>query len=402
MLTKGRYGSASYYVLLPFLILVSQIAYAEGRIVTKLNVTTGMSSESNYFLTPDNGDPLSSDKERSILSYYIKPGVKFGYTTPKSNLLFTYAVGANWYNEKGTPPPGTLRANNLNYVGQDLDFSADTQISDRLKLKISDLYIVTRNPDQLDYYSNEKIRHQYSKNSVTPELLYQFGDKFSFRTAYKYTNIDYRNDDVDEDSIENRGIFTLNYNLNSLNSLDIQYQYWKKSYDKTSPDYTSHQGLMIFNRELKYYTIALQGGYHLRQFDNELQEDMDGYVWSVSITADRPALLLSVSQNYNDTSIDNQYYLATRFTGSIGHLFLERLKIQLDGYYQYSDYLNNPDGREDDTSSLSCKVTYLRNEMLSIGFEAGVENRDSSVPDEDYKNVYALLEIKLNYDFGSK
>lgn len=375
------------------LFMFAATVHADGKFLIKPFLETNMAYETNYFLTKDN--------ERSVTIYHIRPGLEFGFTTVKTNLLLNYTLDGAWYNENGSPPAGELNIDTYDYIGHDLDLSADTQITDRLKIGIKDTYMLTRNPDQLDIYSNEIIKHKYSKNSVTPNLFYQFGDKFGAGAAYSLTSIDY-DEKADEDSQENRGLFNLHYNMNALNSLDLRYQYWEKDYDKTTPDYASHQTMLLFNRELKYYKITLGAGYQNRQFDNNLQKDMEGFVWSAAITADRPKILLSISQNYNDTAIDNEYYEATRFTASIGHLFLEKLNVGLRGYYQVSDYQYNPLGRTDDSWSIACRLDYIRNEYLTAKIESGFETRDSSVTGNDYENSYILIGITLNLNLGSK
>jgi len=385
----------NFYLFLVFSVY-PQTVHADGKIVTRLNVATGVAYEDNYFLTADN--------EKSVSSYFIKPGIEFGYTTPKSNLLFNYVLDANWYDEEGSSPTGDLSSSDLNYVGHEMDFTGDTQITNHLNIKIEDTYILTRDPADLDDYSNEIIRNKYSKNILTPQLKYQFVERFSFGTGYRYTDIDYRNKlDGDDDSTENRGLCNFHYDLNDLNSLVLQYQYWDKDYKRMiNPDYISQQAALTLNRELKYYKLSLSGGYQSRKFENNIQEEMSDFIWAIKLSADRPEMLFTLSQNINDTAVNNDYYLATRFNASIGHTFLEKLNVKLRGYYQYSDYKRDSNDRKDNTADISCKLTYLRNEILSIGLEAGVEVRDSSLQDNDYENVYTLIGIQLNYDLGSK
>ncbi len=377
-----------FSLLIPF-----STALAAGKMVIKTLFTAGVGYEDNYF--------LSEDDERAVMNYYIRPGIEFGYTTAKSNLLFNYVLDANWYDEKDSTPEGEVGIDDFDYAGHDMELSADTQITDRLNIGLDDTYILTRDPDRLDYYSNEIIRQKYAKNILTPHLLYQFGEKFSVKASYSNTNIDY-SEDADEGSQEDRVAFTLHYNLNSLNSLDLQYQYWQKEYDETASEYDSNQVLFVFNRELKYYTISVNGGYQNRAFDNGLQEDTDGFVWGASLSGTRPQMLFSLSQNYNDTAVNDAYYLATRFTASIGHRFLEKLNAKIEGYYQFSDYLKNSDDREDNSWATSCRVDYLRNDYLSFFIEPGYEARDSSLSGNDYENVYIFLGIQINYDFGAK
>lgn len=388
MLNKKFTIPAFFIILFSLYFTGSALA---GRMVIKPILTTGMGYESNYY--------SSSDNERSVTSYYLKPGIQFGYTTAKSNLMFDYTLNAYWYDENGTPPAGEISISEHDYVGHDLEFSADTQITDRLNIAFSDTFILTRNPDFLDPYSNEIIRQKYSINKLYPRFTYQFGDKFSVGAGYTYTDIDYNND-TDEDSKENRGSFNLKYQMNSLNSLDLQFQIWEKEYSRTSPDYTSHQTMLMFFRELKYYTISMGAGWQGRSFDSTGQSDMSNVVWTASIFGDRPQFNLSINQNYNDTALANDYYVATRFSASVGRLFLEKLNVKVGGYYQNSDYESI--NREDDTWSVNARVDYLRNHIFSIGAETGLETRDSSLSSMDYENSYISLEININLNLGAK
>jgi len=361
--------------------------------IIKPFIETGLSHDTNYFSSQNN--------ERPVTIYYIKPGLEFGYTTPKSNLLFDYVLSANWYDEHGDPPAGRVSADEYNYIGHDMQLSADTQITDLFNIGLEDAYILTRDPKSLDYYSNEIITHKYSKNKFNPKIFYQFGEKFGVGAGYTNTRIDYKSG-TDEDSKENRGSFNLDYNLSRLNSLDLGYQVWEKDYANLSPDYTSNQVTLTFSRELKYYTLAAGGGYHDRNFDDPAIKDLAGFVWNLAILGTRPQMLFSLSQNINDTALYGDYYIATRFYAEVGHLFLEKLNVKFKGYYQNSDYQDNPDNRQDDSWLAALRIDYLRNEIFSISLETGYETRDSTVSVNNYDNSFVLLEIKLNYNLGSK
>lgn len=369
-------------------------ALADGRLVLKPSVATGISYESNYF--------LAEEDERAVTMYHLRPGLEFGYTTAKSNLFFDYVLDANWFDEAGSAPLGELSADELDFVGHDMKFSADTQATDRIKIAVADDFILSRDPDQLDYYSNEVIRNKYAKNRIEPQIDYQFGEKMSFLAGYRNTSIDYR-EGPSEDSTENRGLFRLTYDLNSLNAIDLDYQYWAKDYDGLlTNDYSAHQALLNFTRALKYYEITLSGGYQHRSFDGALQDDLDQFVWGIALSGTRPQMRFALSQNINDTAVASEYYLATRFTAEIGHLFAKKIDTRLRGYYQFSDYQQSPDGREDNSGGVSVAVNYLRSEIFSIGIETGYYTRDSSVAGNDYDNFYAMAGIKFNYDFGAR
>jgi len=74
----------------------------------------------------------------------------------------------------------------------------------------------------------------------------------------------------------------------------------------------------------------------------------------------------------------------------------------LNGYYQYSDYLDNHDDRKDHTGKISCRISYFKSEHLSFGIEGGVEERNSSLSENDYENVYVSIGVKLTHNLGTK
>lgn len=380
-------------VILFFLFVFAGTSYAAGKMVIKPVLFLSTAYESNYFSSLDN--------ERAVISHHIQPGLEFGYTTAKSNLLFNYSMDATWYDEEGSTPAGETPIDEYDYIGHGMTLNADTQITDRLNIGIDDTYNFTRDARLLDTYSNETTKQKFSNNSLTPKLFYQFGEKFGFGVEYTFSNVDYSNA-AQEDSDENRGSFNLIYNMNSLNSLDLQFQYWKKDYSKNTPDYISHQTMLTFARKLKYYTLSAGAGYQNRSFGNSTQKDLEGFVWNLSISGDRPQFSVSIAQNYNDTAVDNNYYVATRLNASVGHLFLKKLNVKLQGYYQNSEYHDNASSREDDTWSISTRLDYIRNDFFSLGLESGLGARESSLSGNDYENSYVLIEIKLNLNLGSK
>ena len=368
-------------------------ARAGTKMVIKPSVAAGTGYETNY---------LSSDTdERPVYYYYLEPGLEFGLTTAKSSLLFDYTLTAYKYEEKDDPPPGELDISSYDYVGHDMALTAETQATDRLKLELSDSFILTRDPDELDPYANEIIKLKYASNEFSPKLEYRLSDTFTLGAGYSYSTIDYDRSDQ-EDSRENRGAANLVYHLNSITSLDLKFEYWQVEYDKTTPDYDSRQTTLTFLRELKYYTISLGAGYQTRSFESDLASDISGPVWNIRFKCPRPYIMVSLGQNYNDTAVADQYYLATRLSAEFGSRFWEKIDLKIKGYFQNSDFEDSPENREDDTWSLSCSADYDRNEYLSFGIEAGYRMRDSNIHRNDFENAFVAVNIIWNYNLGSR
>ena len=104
-------------------------------------------------------------------------------------------------------------------------------------------------------------------------MIYEFGPKFNAAVRYRNTKIDYLDPKDIEDSRENRGIFDFIYNFNRRNSIDLQYQYWRKDYEVSS-DYSSNQVKLIFRRQMRSFDLIVGAGYQNRNYtDSTLGSD---------------------------------------------------------------------------------------------------------------------------------
>lgn len=383
--------------------------WAQGRMVIKPFVEVGFQSDSNYW--------LSDTDERDVFTYTFEPGLEFGYTTDKSQILLNYTLSAYWYDDRDTVPAGSLKASDQDYVGHDLQILAQTQVTDRLSLGLNESYLKSRDPASTDQYNNDIDRYKYQMNQIAPQVYYSFGEKFGLRLEYVNKLIDYTEDDQ-EDYSENRGVFDLAYNLNRLTSIDLEYQVWATDYDEDTSDYTSNQVMLNFNKEFAFFMLTVGAGYHDRSFDDSAIKDIDAFAWKIELSGQNPPkseitatdpsgrpkshMMVSLSQNLNDLGTGNNYYTATRFEAEAGHLFLEKLDATISGYFQTSDYEDNPDNRSDDTWFLCGRIDYLINEMFTASLETGYETRDSNVAGYDYDNTYALISFKAAFDLGSR
>jgi len=394
------------YSLMLCLILgfTAQSVFAQGRMVIKPIIETGMSTDSNFHKSETN--------EKRVHTYNVKPGIKFGYTTDRSLVSLDYFANILWYDDKDSISAGQLEADDYDYVAHKALFRAQTQATDHLFLGLDNLFLKDRDPASADASSNAVDRYKYTMNSFSPRLVYNFGEKFGL--GLKYTNLltDYSNDAAGEgeDSDENRGTFNLFYYLNSSTSFNLDYQTWSRDYDETSSDYDSNQVMANLNHQFNYFTISAGAGYHERDFDQTVPSgDIDQFVWKFSITGQnlsdtagipKSSIYLGISGNLNDSGSGDDYYNATRFDARLTHLFMEKINCTLAGWYQNSDY--ETADREDDRWLLSAGADYLINDFFTFGLEGGMEDRDSNEAGRDFDNQYVMFNIKLNYDLGSK
>ncbi|MBC2705980.1 outer membrane beta-barrel protein [Desulfobacula sp.] len=394
------------YSLMLCLILgfTAQSVFAQGRMVIEPIIEIGMRTDSNFHKSETN--------EKRVHTYNVKPGIKFGYTTDKSLVSLDYFANILRYDDQDTIPAGQLKADDYDYVAHRALFRAQTQTTDHLLLGMDNLFIKSSDPASADTSSNAVDRYEYTMNSFSPRLVYNFGEKFGL--GLKYTNLitDYSNDAAGEgeDSDENRGTFTLFYYLNPGTFFNLDYQTWSRDYDETSSDYDSDQVMVNVSHQFNYFTVSAGAGYHARDFDQTVASgDIDQFVWKFSITGQNPpdaagipksSIYLAIGGNLNDSGSGDDYYNATRFDARVTHLFLGKINCTLAGWFQNSDYETSV--REDDRWLLSAGADYLINDFFTLGLEGGIEDRDSNEAGRDFDNKYVMFNIKFNYNLGSK
>ena len=349
--------------------------------------------DSNYF--------KAEDDEKDVDTFILRPGIKLGYVTAKSSFALDYSLDVNRYS-------GESNIDDYDYTGHLAKLLAKSQVTDRLSMGVEDSYIKTRDPATSDEYSDSVARDKYSMNRFSPDVFYKFGEKFG--VGAKYTNLitDY-SEGTSEDSTEDRGTFTLNYNLNSTTMVELNYQVWTRDYDEATSDYTSNQVMVNLRKTYRNFALTAGAGYHERDFDLASEDDLDSFTWKLGFKgqtgssgegASKSWVDAALSQNYNDAGSGEQYYTATKLTLTAGHTFLDRIDVALKGLYQNSDYENS--SREDDKWSLACRADYRLNDIFSVALEPGYESRDSNMAGKDYDNTYILFNIKAKYDFAGR
>jgi len=397
-------------VLIPLLLFFSATSLKAADITIKPRIATSWKTDDNFF--------KAETGERKVDTYLVQPGIDLGFETPRTKVLLNYTLNAYYYDDRDTVPSGQLKANDDDYVGHTVVFNSRYRAFDRLLIGLDDSYNKTRDSANSDRLSNATDRDKYEVNRLTPSFFYDFGAKFTAGLRYRNTTIDYSKND-NEDSIEHRGMFDLIYNFTRKTSLDLEYQHWKKDYDKTTSDYTSDQIQMIFKKQFNYIEIKAGGGYHERDFDDPTLNSIDTMAYTISVRAQNPPapetrprsyLELSSELNFNDQGVADSYYKAHRFSVDAGHIFLEKLKLDVGGYYQNSDYERTtgltPEGttefRDDDTYFISGSIGYIFADYLTLSVSANYEDRNSNLSGYDYDNKSVMATLDFGYDIGRR
>lgn len=395
------------YLLVSCLVLgfFAQNAISHGRFIVKPSIETGVKLNSNFHKSDAN--------EKKVYTYNVKPGIELGYLTDKSRISLDYSINILKYDDQDSYLPGETTAEDKDYEEHKALFNATTQATEHLFFGVNNRFMVTQDAANADEMSNSVDRFEYTLNDFSPNVLYNFGDKFGVGLKYNNLILNYK-DDADgegEDSVENRGTLAFYYYLTSKTSFDLNTQYWKRDYDKNSVDYDSTQVMLNVKHQINYFTFGAGAGYHVRNFDKKIngQDDIDQFAWKLSVLGQNPpdttgtpksSMYLSLGSNFNNSGAGNSYYNSTRLDARLTYLLVEKINCTLKGFLQNSDYEFTD--RDDDKWGVSLGADYLFNDRLSIGLLGGVEERDSNKAGKDYDDNYVAVNIRYNFDFGSR
>jgi hypothetical protein len=385
---KYLFFGLSFFLL--FLVFPISFAAAEGDITLLVGVEEQHSD--NFYRTPAD--------ETSVYTTIIKPGITASTWTNRSSLLFAYSPTFNYYSGDSNG----VDASDDDFVGHDLSLVAETTLSERLRLSLTEIFQDTREPGAYDaLLAAESDRERYSNNQLRPFLTYDFGEKFTAILGYQHQAYNYKDS---RNSHEHRGYFTLRYHLNDRNSLELEEQYWSRGY-ATEPDYDSSQTKLIFRRAVSdFLNYEIGAGYHDRNFESGATgvEDYDDLIYRVALTgeSDVSKLFLGFQKNLNDFSKRASWYFeAQRFTLSVEHTFVEKLTCTLATYYQKNDYETiippYTEVRDDEIWDGFVGVRYKIRDWISAGLSFEHTDRDSNISEWNYTENRVFANIRCEY-----
>jgi hypothetical protein len=408
--SKSSY--VSYYLIFSlFFISPGFISMAQAADPAKpLSVSAFLEFDQEY------NDNLYQTKTHKVREYitYVGGGTIVKLNTKKNQLDLGYRLRKvlHWDYEDHDGIDTTRE----DFLAHNLNVDAASQLADRLKAGIGEVYLTSRRPR--DYYlmTNRISRARYWANRLSPYLEYQLGEKFFLMVKYKYDVLRYKESYVtyDEDSTERRGYLTLKYKLNPRNAVDLDYQYWERDYE-IYPSYKTNQVTAGYER---LFSTVLRGearcGYLRRTWDEEipgLVEDGGGFVYKVSATAKtkKSRASLGLEETQSDVTGFGSDYRVRMLSGGVGHTFLGKISFDLRGYYQQFRYQElrtitesgATEKRKDDTWNISANIEYPIHERLALGLEFMHTDRDSNTIDRvwgDYIENRVLFTIKPTYE----
>jgi hypothetical protein len=355
--------------------------------------------------------------EREVWNYLIQPGIELGFEAPKTKVSFDFTLDINEFDvrDDGVLDPALqnpLTDDDLDFVGYTGLFGVSYKALDRLLIGLDNSLYRTRDPAQTDPLNNFRGRELYIINRLTPYLFYEFERKFSLGLRYRNTITDYDRD-LFSDITENRVMFDLIYNFTRRSLLDLEYQYWATDFDREDFDYSSNQLKLIFRQQFKAFAIEAGGGYQSRRIKGLVLDEIDVFTYRVAVTAQNPPapetrrshISFVAESNLNDLDIAGRYFIGTRLSLDAGYVFLEKIPVGLNAFYQRSSFQNVygltaeglVDRRIDDTFDISGRVGYLFKQYLTFWVTGGHERRDSNLFGRSFDNNYVTVSLEFGY-----
>jgi polysaccharide biosynthesis protein VpsM len=405
-------------VSMSFLLFSYQASFAgEGKIVLKPHINVSWQSDSNFW--------WAEEDEKEVYTFLIQPGVTFGYETDKTKIHLDYTLNGYLYSDQDPPSPGIQKASDDNYIGHTLSLDASTrQLDEKLLAGVREDFYLTRDPAQSDTFNDSAVRNKYFINRVEPFAFYDLSDRFTVGVRYRNTITDYTEENL-VDSTENRGLADVIYRFSETASLDLGYQVWARDYSKDTSAYLSNQGMLTYQQQFRWVSLEAGAGYQYRSFDEEYLGNISIVPWRLGIEiatdpAPISALLpeeqkksyakLMLAQDFNDQAQGERYFKADRLTLDIGHTFLERILVRLNGYYQRSKYeftegvtaSGSTEKRDDDTYKVYGTVGYKFLRWFTLSIKPGYERRNSNIVGRSYEDKIIMAELEFLYDVGGK
>lgn len=363
------------------------------------------------------------DVERDVYTYVVRPGVKMGIDTAKSRTDIDYTFGAYYYKDQSNRSKGEESVGTENYFGHFGSFDTSYVLTDRLTVGLNDSFYYTRRADRYDEFTDSQERERHWVNRLATRIYYEFEDRFAAGLRYRRQDIDYEISDQ-IDSLEHRFMGDILYNPSRTRTVDLNYSYWTYDQIDDIADYTSSQFGLAFQQRYKYFTFEAGTGYHVRDYLDPETADGDAMTWRLAVGGQKPPayeighraldteaigihshVFFDYERNFNNLGSFRQ---DDRFTMSLGHLFWDKIKLILRGFYQFSDYKDfvgaTDDGktksREDEFYGISASLRYLLMDQWHISLTGGHTNRDSNLAGYSYDNNYVTLDLEFSYLFG--
>lgn len=393
-----------------FSVSFAPVCLAVDKFIVTPKLDGSWKTESNFF--------RSETGERAVDTYLIQPGVELGYETAKSLVTLDATLNFYDYNDNDDVTASQVPASDNDYTGYTGIFNAVTMPTERLKLGLDDSFTRTRDQAQSDRFSNAVDLDEFFVNRLTLGGFYELNDRFSTGLRYRNQVVDYDKESR-EDSFIDRGLLDLIYNVSPTTLVDLNYQLWYLEYKGLSSDYTSNQLKMEFRKQFMHVTFEIAAGFHNRDFEAVGLEDITMPIYKLGMgwrnppeQEETPVSFVSLKwdRNMNDLGYTNGYHKSHLVDFEAGHIFAEKIPVQIKGSFLSADYQQfsglTPEGttdlRDDQTLKYVLSAGYIITDWLTLAVEGGREERNSNLQGYDYDNDFVILLFKSSFNFGAK
>ena len=348
----------------------------------------------------DNLYQTSYDTTKEFISN-IGAGATIAFKTKKNYLDLKYRI--RWVKYWDYEGKDEIDTTLMNYVRHEFSLNASTFIKKRLKVGLGENYLRGRRMREYYYLTNRISRALYWGNRISPYIEYRLGKKFFLKLRYQYDILRYPETEevllteYDQDSTEHRGNLTVEYMLNPRNLVDLTYQYWTRDYQAKIPgqiefpSYHAHQVTLGYRRQLTPTIQAgLSGGYQNRHYKEEKPgvKNWQGFVYKLFTRAKtkKSSASLSFERTQSDLGeYGGSYYTTRMLRWDLGHTFLGKISLSLDGYYQQCRYewlirteTGTMEKRKDNVWSIGTGVEYPISRWLSLSIQFEHNQRESN------------------------
>ncbi|MCP4666350.1 MAG: hypothetical protein GY849_08275, partial [Deltaproteobacteria bacterium] len=323
------------FVALLFVLALTSIGFAAGKISIKPIISIGARYDSNYHKTERH--------KRAVMTYMAKPGIQFGYESAKFAVLFNYTLEGYLYDDVGHGHRGYQETSDLAYLGHLGSLDVRYSPTDRLTFVLEDGFYLSRYPTSYDRLSDTIERRKYWVNRLTPGVIFDFEHRVTAALRYRWTRkhfLETGETGDESDSVEHRAMANFIYRPTRTMTFDLNYNiYWMNYDDYERGDYTSSEIRLDLQKRFRSFAFDAGVGWHHRSYHDydDDQSGRDALTYKVSalwqdpppppeamrrpgkrFMRPRSEVYMAAESNFNHYGANFRGY---RFTLDAGHVF---------------------------------------------------------------------------------
>lgn len=398
-----------FFLAIAFLLISSPVFAAIFSVTPRL--TVGEQFTDNVFLS-------ASDEEYDFITT-VSPGVTTGIEGRSAGATLSYDPEKSFY----------ARLSEMDTFRHRASFAGWKELSRRTRIDVSDAFLYTEDPLDLEEFVVRRDRQPYHTNSASVNLTHQFGEEDSFEIGYTYRML--RNDDpeVENNHGHNPAASITYWLVPNKWGLQAEASYTRGEYEDMEDDFDRLFGSV---RLVRRFTRQIEGHLQYAHTDFHYDGDTEGYKLynpSVGITYQYdPDTTITGSVGYlmrdydesdnregftptGEIGITKQYRrfsFHVAFLGGYRESYLDAENLGLSVYYggeadaayqfmenlrgtvfasyrdeKYDSRIPGTDDRLDQTVRSGCGLAFQALPWMSLNLDYLFSNRDSNIDEEE-------------------